>query len=92
MRTFIPGASYEVISPLNSCVKWVYTVVSRSANLVTLKADSGEIRTLPVCIWVYSDLCPFELVLFKIGRKNVRLSSSRTVAPSKILTGSRFSL
>lgn len=91
-RHFIPGARYEVASPLNQGVKWAFTVLSRSENSVTFKADSGEVRTLPVCIWVHADLRPFELVLFKIGRKNVRLSASHTLAPSKILTGSRFSI
>ena len=91
-RHFIPGARYEVISPLNPFTTWIYTAVSRGEKSVTLRADSGEVRTLPVHIWAGSDGCPFELVLFKVGRKNVRLSSARGVRPSGAVSGSRFSL
>ena len=91
-RHFVPGARYEVVSPLNCFNTWIFTAISRGEKSVTFRADSGEIRTLPVHIWAGSDGCPFELVIFKVGRKNVRLSACRGVRPSASVSGSRFSL
>lgn len=89
---FFSRRRYEVASPLNQSNIWGFTVVSRSETAVTIQADSGEIRTLPVHIWVNRDLHPHELVIFKVGFKTVRLSSRNAVGGKWTLTGSKFTL
>lgn len=92
VRSFLPRARYYVASPANPFNKWAYTVISRTPETVTIQADSGEIRTLNIKIWVYSDLSPFEMVCFKIGSKNIRLSANNPTGPNWTLTGSKFTL
>lgn len=92
VRSFLPRARYEVASPANPFNKWCYTVISRTPDTITIQADSGEIRTLNIKIWVYSDLAPFELVCFKVGSKNIRLSANNPTGANWTLTGSKFSL
>lgn len=91
-KKFYSRSRYEVVSPLNPFVVWGFTVVSRTADRVTIQADSGEIRTLPVHVWIKSDLHPFELVIFKVGSKNVRLSSNNPTGSNWTLTDSKFTL
>ena len=91
-KKFYSRSRYEVASPLNPFNIWGFTVVSRSETAVTIQADSGEIRTLPVHIWIKKDLRPFELVIFKIGSKTVRLSSQSVTGSHWTLTGSKFTL
>lgn len=91
-KKFYSRSRYEVVSPLNPFVVWGFTVVSRTADRVTIQADSGEIRTLPVHVWIKSDLHPFELVIFKVGSKTVRLCSNNPTGSNWTLTGSKFTL
>lgn len=90
VRSFFPGLRYEVNSPLNMFGKWSFVVVRRSADSITLRADSGEIRTFPLHIWVKSDCRPFELVIFKVGSKTVRLNPMHPTTAG--VTGSKFTL
>lgn len=91
-KRFFSRSRYEVASPFNQSNIWGFTVVSRTDKAVSIQADSGEIRSLPVHIWVCKDLRPFELVIFKVGTKTVRLSANNPTGSKWTLTGSKFSL
>ena len=84
---FIPGRRYYTGSPLNIHCKWIYTVVSRSGDVITLLADDGEIKTFTVGRL----LTGVEAVRLSWGSKSAFLTAYR-VADVSPLSASRFSL